>query len=200
MKEDQGAYSSFQESEADSIELYEVTSSSYDELYREEQYGKYEYAESSGLTIGGTVIDVGCGTGLLLEYLLSRGAPLEKYICIEPSSEMISRIFEKAIDYRVLAVRALAQANPVRDGVASITTLITVWDNIASSNRWRALMESLRVTKTGAPVILSFIKHRFNETLAEVTRMAQRIGLRIEFIGCESHDCIIALRHRSYRE
>lgn len=196
MKEGQGAYSSFQGSEADSIELYEATSSSYDELYREEQYGKYKYVESSGVAISGTVVDVGCGTGLLLEYLLSKGALLEKYICIEPSSKMISRVFEKAADYRVLAVRALAQANPIRDGVASITTLITVWDNIVSSDRQRALMESLRVTKTGAPVVLSVIKHRFKEALAEVVRMAQSIGLRIEFIGCESHDCImIALRY-----
>ncbi|MEM1793880.1 MAG: class I SAM-dependent methyltransferase [Desulfurococcaceae archaeon] len=196
MKEDQEVYSSFQGSEADSIELYEATSSSYDELYREEQYGKYKYVESSGITISGTVVDVGCGTGLLLEYLLSRGALLEKYICIEPSSEMISRVFEKAVDYRVLAIRALAQANPIRDGVASITTLITVWDNIVSSDRLRALMESLRVTKTGAPVVLSFIKHRFKEALAEVTGIAQSTGLRIEFIGCESHDCIIiALRN-----
>lgn len=184
---------SFQEGEADSIELYDVTSSSYDELYREEQYGKYEYVESSGVTIGGTVVDVGCGTGLLLEYLLSRGASLEKYVCIEPSSEMISRIFEKAIDYRVLAIRALAQVNPIRDGVASITTLITVWDNIVSSDRWRALLESVRVTKAGAPVIISFIKHRLGETLAEVKRMAQDSGLRIEFIGCESHDCVVEL-------
>ena len=194
MKGGRGAYSIFQERGGDSIELYEVTSSSYDELYREEQYGKYMYVESSGLTIGGTVIDVGCGTGLLLEYLLSRGAPLRKYICVEPSSEMISRVFEKGVDYRVLVVRALAQANPIRDGVASITTLITVWDNIESSDRWRALVESLRVTEAGAPVILSFIKRKFKETLVEVAGMAQRIGLTVEFIGCESHDCIVVLR------
>ena len=81
--------------------LYDITSRSYDSLYREEQFRKYEFIfEIRGVAPGKTILDLGCGTGLLIEYLMGRSYRFDKYICVEPSIGMISVIIDKGFNKR----------------------------------------------------------------------------------------------------
>ncbi|MCS7108112.1 MAG: class I SAM-dependent methyltransferase [Sulfolobales archaeon] len=71
------------------IKWYNTLSRSYDELYGEEQkvkYGKIIKHLSRGLN---SVLDVGCGTGSLLEYLIDSGYSVLRYICIDVSDKLV---------------------------------------------------------------------------------------------------------------
>jgi SAM-dependent methyltransferase len=69
---------------------YDATSEGYDELYGAEQLRKYwmasRHVDLGGL--GGWVVDVGCGTGLLLSFLRGLGCSAE-YVGIDVSEAML---------------------------------------------------------------------------------------------------------------
>nr|MEB3844198.1 hypothetical protein [Desulfurococcales archaeon] len=64
-------------------EKYEATAQGYDELYRAEQYEKY-FAALRRVPPSGRVLDAGCGTGLLIEFLALQGLlhNVEEYVCL----------------------------------------------------------------------------------------------------------------------
>ncbi|ADV64520.1 Methyltransferase type 11 [Desulfurococcus mucosus DSM 2162] len=140
---------------------YDATASSYDELYRVEQYSKYgvlvalltRYMDSA------TLLDAGCGTGLLVEYLAERGLDrYARYICLDPSVGMISRLSEKPVDYRVIPVVGYAEEIPLRDSSIDIVVSVTAWSNIGGKRE--ATREFKRVTGRGGLIIVSsHVKH-----------------------------------------
>jgi ubiquinone/menaquinone biosynthesis C-methylase UbiE len=69
---------------------YDATSEGYDELHGAEQLRKYwmalRHVDLGGL--GGWVVDVGCGTGLLLSFLRGLGCSAE-YVGIDVSEAML---------------------------------------------------------------------------------------------------------------
>jgi len=71
-------------------ERYEATCSGYDELYRAEQYEKY-LAVLGRVRPRGVVLDAGCGTGLLLEYMSLHGllGGVTGYVCLDYSPCML---------------------------------------------------------------------------------------------------------------
>ncbi len=71
-------------------ERYEATCEGYDELYRAEQYEKY-LAVLAKVEPRGLVLDAGCGTGLLLEYMALHGLleGVRGYVCLDYSPCML---------------------------------------------------------------------------------------------------------------
>ncbi len=76
-------------SDLELLERYESGCKVYDELYGEEQLEKYV----SGLRLlppHGRVVDVGCGTGLLVEFMAKTGllSSVDLYVCVDISQCM----------------------------------------------------------------------------------------------------------------
>jgi ubiquinone/menaquinone biosynthesis C-methylase UbiE len=72
---------------------YDTISLTYDELYAHEQFRKYMAAHHLIAEARGRVIDIGCGTLLLEEYLLQTGliGNLDYIIAVDSSLKMIER-------------------------------------------------------------------------------------------------------------
>lgn len=134
---------------------YDLTAGLYDSLYGDEQRTKYKYIEASIPGIfSEDLLDIGCGTALLLEYLKDMGRDLSRYMCLDPSEGML-HIASKRGDYRSIFVMGLAEDLPLRDSSFSRVLAITVWENITGKSR--ALEEALRVL--GSPGVAIFSKH-----------------------------------------
>ena len=142
----------------DSVEKYDVTFKSYDELYREEQFRKYRYVFlEKGLKIKRVVADIGCGTGLLIEFLKKHSLDhYDKYFCIEPSENMLKMLVEKKIlDERIIVIRGYGEYLPIRDHVVDSVFLFTVWDNV--EDHVKVLNEALRIVSPRGYVLISMI-------------------------------------------
>lgn len=101
----------------------------YDSLYKSEQYTKYEcimpYVKD---VVNGTIIDIGCGTGLLIEYLDHNFAGgYERYICVEPDEDMISIAKSRNTGYRILYVQSYAEDDPLREHIGDVVLSISTW-------------------------------------------------------------------------
>ena len=109
---------------------YDYGAEAYDELYGQEQVEKYEV----GLRLlppRGRVIDVGCGTGLLLEYMASTGllSDVEELVCVDISGSMLSlasRRISALCPGRCAAVIANAEALPFRDATFDVAYSFSV--------------------------------------------------------------------------
>ena len=82
------------------IAYYDALSKDYDKLYAHEQLNKYMLllkTAHASIERANLLVDLGCGTGLLLEYLqsISNHANTIYYICVDFSLGMIKHAIEK---------------------------------------------------------------------------------------------------------
>ena len=136
---------------------YDVPAEGYDELYGEEQLEKYELAFQGLKPLIGdfrTVLDIGCGTGLLGEYLEELGYRLT-YVGVDRALDRLREARRKS--GRWILIQADAQNLPIRSGSMDLAACITV---IHLLNPRQAMREVLRVTRKAA--IISLLKKRLD--------------------------------------
>jgi len=106
---------------------YDALSRGYDELYGEEQHKKYERVlqllENKTFDM---IVDVGCGTGKLLELTSSRS---KACLGIDLSAQMLTRAKHGATVAGIQLVRADASHLPLRDQVADGVTSVSVTES-----------------------------------------------------------------------
>ena len=176
------------------VELYNITAKGYDELYRDEQYSKYSYVFEKGFVSRGTVIDVGCGTGLLYEYIVSNGYSFDKYICIEPSYSMLTIAMKKFHhDPRVIGFIGLGEFIGLRSSIADSVYSFTVWDNVPINYRKKFLNEIIKLIKCNGYIVLSFIKHGWKDKLRYIESIIIENNHDIRFLGCNRYDCFLVI-------
>lgn len=140
-------------------EKYESTCSGYDELYRAEQYEKY-FVALKRVRPRGKVLDAGCGTGLLLEYIASQGAleAVDSYTCLDYSQCMLGiaryRIGVLCGQDRCTALEGNVERLPFADRVFDAVYSFTVLDLV--DDLWSAVNELIRVSR--GPVVVSMLK------------------------------------------
>jgi len=139
--------------------MYNRTYNSYDELYGEEQVRKYLIALRR-ISVKGNVLDVGCGTGLLLEFLKSQGLlnNIKRYVCLDISEGMLGVAYkriEKFCKGKCLGILADALHLPFREKSFDFTLSFTVLDLL--TDPLKGVREMLRVTRK-ALVVSSLIK------------------------------------------
>ncbi len=123
---------------------------------------------------GKAVLDIGCGTGESLAYLLSHGLEITG---IEPSPYMID-IAEKNLGHRAELHRAKAENLPFDDNAFNYSCMITVLEFVDDPRK--ALEEAFRVTRDRMfigvlnPYALNglklYFKRMFTETIYEHAR------------------------------
>jgi ubiquinone/menaquinone biosynthesis C-methylase UbiE len=128
------------------MEYYDEIATGYNELHEKEQAIKFMLIkEHLKIKKGDTLLDVGCGTGLLSEYFESR------IVGLESSSEMLkkAKIEERVADY----VRGKAEYLPFKDKSFNCVICVTAIHNFDSPKK--ALLEIKRVSRgSGAITIL----------------------------------------------
>lgn len=160
-------------------EPYVWTAEIYDDLYKEEQFTKYEYLKdiltSPKSKDSLIILDIGCGTGLLHEYLLTHRVNFGKYVCLDPSEHMLRFAEEKSRgDYRTITVLGYGENLPIRDGVAGLALMITVWDNL--TDKLKALLEIKRVLEATGLSIVSRHRGVTGESPSELDPAFRYIG------------------------
>lgn len=139
-------------------ERYEATYTGYDELYRSEQYEKYLVALSR-VQPRGVILDAGCGTGLLIEYMSVKGLldAVDLLVCLDYSSGM-TRIASWRIanlcSGRCMPVLGNVERLPFPDNAFDIVYSFTVLDLVDDLDK--AIRELLRVSR--GPVVASMLK------------------------------------------
>ena len=139
-------------------ERYEATATGYDELYRAEQYEKYA-ATLPRVPPRGVVLDAGCGTGLLAEYMRATGLldRVDLYICLDYSGAMLGVArwrLSILCPGKCLLVEADVQRLPLADASVDVAYSFTVLDLVDDMEA--ALRELARVTR--GPVVVSLLK------------------------------------------
>ncbi len=139
-------------------ERYEATAKGYDELYRAEQYEKYA-AALPRVPPRGLVLDAGCGTGLLAEYMRAAGylGRVSLLACLDYSEAMLSIAAWRisiVCPGKCHALLGDVQRLPFRDSVFDIVYSFTVLDLV--DDLWAAVSELQRVSR--GPVVVSMLK------------------------------------------
>jgi len=158
----------------------------YDLRYGAEQREKYEAilaeVEVSERDI---VLDNGCGTGLLLEYLSTTAVGLDI------SSSLLSKALTRIRDtYDKHLIQGDAENLPLRDHVFGRVFAITLIQN--TPNKARALEEISRVGYRGTTVAITALKKAFSE--AAFRHVIESAGFVImNFIDDEKLSDLIAI-------
>ncbi|MET1100932.1 MAG: class I SAM-dependent methyltransferase [Pyrodictiaceae archaeon] len=141
---------------------YNATFTSYNELYRLEQFEKYSYVIPK-YNPQGIILDDGCGTALLLEYIWARKTlfpnAIKYYLCLDISPGMLleasKTITRLGIDYLVDLVEADSENLPLRAKSVDIVYSFTVF--MLLDHPLQGIREAKRVARRY--VIYSILKN-----------------------------------------
>ncbi len=163
-------------------ELYNITSRSYDMLYRDEQYQKYSAIfRVLGLNSLDTVADIGCGTGLLIDYLQEKNVRYNRYVCMDISEGMIGRARDKhRDDPRIVFILADAEQMPFRDTVFTEIFMITVWNNI--NNKEKTVKETFRIIAKKGLAVVTVLEKVKDATPDQIDKKFKAVAKHIDTI------------------
>jgi len=134
------------------LPIFDVPAEGYDELYGSEQLDKYEAAFAElGKPIKELkiVLDIGCATGLLGEYLRSIGFD-GLYVAVDLLEERLTAAKKKA-DSLWMLIQADGEHLPFRDGCVDLAACVTV---IHLLDVEKALKEIIRISRGYAAITL----------------------------------------------
>jgi ubiquinone/menaquinone biosynthesis C-methylase UbiE len=166
--------------------LYDETAGFYDKRYTEIQRAKYGAVLKHLPERVNRVLDLGCGTGLLLEELRKRGRLV---VGVDVSEKMLRKAKARGEAMELLA--ADADHLPFRDGVFDCVVSITLLQNMPNPSG--TVKELARVLmKNGLGVLTSLRRKHSVEMLRS---WAEGAGLKIEaggeIEGSEDVFCIV---------
>jgi len=150
------------------IHDYNSTSSFYDKRYNQIQKEKYEIILNNFNFHEGLILDAGCGTGLLLEYILSLYEQKDennyRYVGIDISWDMLkafdSKLRKLANKINVNLILSDIENLPLRNNIFHSIFSITTIQNL--SNIKLGMKSLIRVGKDRAELNLSILKKKLN--------------------------------------
>ncbi len=151
------------------IEKYNSTAYFYDKRYATIQEMKYEIVIKDYNLNKKIILDMGCGTGLLFEYLINsinyHGIIRYIYIGIDISWSMLlefkAKISQIGFSNPILILSDIENL-PIRDKTINSVFSLTSFQNLPYIKE--GIRESLRVCKKNAEIKLSFLKKKFDLT------------------------------------
>jgi malonyl-CoA O-methyltransferase len=170
------------------MQRYDLTAHLYDMRYAEEQTAKIEAAmKNINLEKHNSVLDVGCGTGLLFGYVANRARMV---VGLDISRKILCEARERAKRFpNVHLICADADNIPLKENVFDYAFAVTLIQNMP--NPLRTLNEIRRVTRKNAVVVTTGLKMKFSlEAFEELLRNA---GLDILALENENLKCHVAV-------
>ena len=160
----------------------------YDIRYLEEQGKKYEFIlnriSSSDEDL---VLDIGCGTGLLLEKITATS------VGVDLSINLLEKALERNKFGRVYLVQADAELLPFRDAVFDQVYSITVLQNL--NNQSLGLIEVKRVSGSDPDIVVTGLKKAYSKE--SFSSLLSDAGFTIELhVIDELNDFVAFLRKR----
>lgn len=160
------------------IDKYNSTSYFYDKRYKAIQSEKYEIVFDNYRANGKTILDMGCGTGLLFEHIakliLDKGIIRGNYVALDISWNMLLEFKSKVINLekRINSLNLILsdiEFLPFRDSIFYSTFSLTSFQNLP--NIKNGIEELYRVSKHDADFKFSILKKNLEiEKLLEILK------------------------------
>jgi ubiquinone/menaquinone biosynthesis C-methylase UbiE len=172
----------------DVMQRYDLTAHIYDMRYAEEQTAKIEAAmESINMERESLVLDVGCGTGLLFNYVANKA---EAVVGLDISRETLLQAKERAKKFpNVHLILADADNMPLKEGIFSHFFAVTLIQNMPSP--FKTLNKVKRVTKGNAVIVVTGLKKKFS--IEVFKSLLQNAGLNVIALKSENLNCHVAV-------
>lgn len=142
----------------------------YDNRYRKIQENKYQIFLKNQDLNEKLILDLGCGTGLLIEYLNMKNfniSNLDFYVALDISWNMLLEFKSKLDKINPLNNLSLVLSDienlPFRENKFSLIFSITSFQNLPNMNE--AIIETLRVSKNNADFTFSILKKKLNSEM-----------------------------------
>jgi ubiquinone/menaquinone biosynthesis C-methylase UbiE len=173
---------------------YDLTAHIYDMQYAEEQTAKIEAAlEDLKMEKHGLVLDVGCGTGLLFDYVADKA---ETAVGLDISRKILLQAKKPAKNFlNVHLILADADNMPLREKIFGSVFGITLLQNMPKPVK--TMNEIGRVAKRDAVIIVTGLKKAF--TLDDFERLLHDVGFSIVALKDEGLKCYVAVCSRLNR-
>jgi ubiquinone/menaquinone biosynthesis C-methylase UbiE len=176
----------------DSIQFYDEATRFYDVLYGVEQKAKYTITLSALKNkLSGSVLDVGCGSGLFLKEIIPR---FELTIAIDVSIQMLKlakhSLQNRGVDFLCADIDFL----PIRDGIFKYVFAFTVLQNLPDP--LSGLNEIIRVIHAEGTIAISlhksvYVCREFDRILRDnylsVNEIRTNIDVRDRVFLCQVH-------------
>ena len=143
------------------IGRYNDTSNFYDERYKIIQKEKFEFALNRYNYFEKCILDAGCGTGLLYEFIsLKSNGIQKKFVSIDISVEMLKNLKkkQKSLKKSILISPILSDIEniPIRNDIFDAVFSFTSFQNLEDVKK--GIIELIRVSKSNAEIKLSILK------------------------------------------
>jgi ubiquinone/menaquinone biosynthesis C-methylase UbiE len=172
------------------IESYNSSYHIYDKRYKKLQYEKLALILKDFTLESKIILDAGCGTGLLYEYLLEIKKEIIRhyffsFVGVDISSKMIKKFKQKllslksTISQNIHLIIADLENLPFRSHIFNSILSLTSYQNLP--NVKKGLRESIRVAKNQASFSISILKKKLNKK--EFLKIIQKNFNGIEIIG-----------------
>jgi len=172
----------------DVMHRYDLTAHIYDIRYAEEQTAKIKAVmESINMEKEGLVLDVGCGTGLLFEYVANKA---EAIVGLDISRETLFQAKKHAKKFaNVHLILADSDNAPLKEDVFSHVFALTLIQN--TPNPFKTLNEIRRVSKENAVIVVTGLKKKF--PIKAFKRLLRDACLDVIALKSESLKCHVAV-------
>jgi len=170
---------------------YDQTAGGYDAQYAEEQNAKMEAAlRNITLKKNNTVLDVGCGTGLLFSHIADK---TQRLIAIDISRNLLKQAKKRAKQHPNIAlIQADADHTPFKNQTFDTVFAITLLQNMPHPTA--TLRETERIAGPEAIIGLTTLKKKF--TQQAITDLLKQAKLKITTLKtpAKTKDHIITCR------
>lgn len=170
------------------MQSYDLTAHIYDMRYAEEQTEKIEAAmKSINMKQQGMVLDVGCGTGLLFNYVANKTKAI---VGLDISRKILIQAKECAKKFpNAHLILADADNMPLKEKIFSYGFALTLIQN--TPDPVETLNEIKRVTEANGFIVITGLKKKFSMEVFQ--RLLQNASLKIVALKSESLKCHVAV-------